>query len=224
MTVRILDSLGRNVQCPQLLAGLQRQQRLWESTHSGAAFCRDTEGTARAGQGQGSRNCPPASCPTAGDVTCSCPGKPLRAPAEPGCHWNELHWGAGSGLLLPGMCPGSAWMLPQFWLGWNSWGRVGSSAATARDLQGIVIPDKNQGTDTVTVTKRRAGASSEPKYLPMLFVAVPQNHPRFQHLVSCFLQHLGSPCHKDLSDFTYLQDLVRFVQSVSIMALPVLLF
>lgn len=36
-----------------------------------------------------------------------------------------------------------------------------TSATTARDLQDIIIPAKNHGIDTVTVTKRRAGASSE---------------------------------------------------------------
>lgn len=99
----------------------------------------------------------------------------------------------GCALGVPGCCPSSGWD----GAAGGGWDPLLTSAATARDLQGIVIPDKNQGTDTVTVTKRRAGASSEPKYLPVLFAAVPQNHPRFQHLVSCFLQHLGSPCHKD---------------------------
>lgn len=62
----------------QFLAGLQRQQHLWESTHSGNAFSRGTEGAVRAGQGQGSRSCSPSSCATAhtrsaGDVTCPAP-------------------------------------------------------------------------------------------------------------------------------------------------------
>lgn len=59
--------------------------------------------------------------------------------------------------MLPQLCCSSA----EDGAAGGGWDPLLTSATTARDLQGVLIPVKNHGTGTVTVTERRAGASSE---------------------------------------------------------------